>query len=226
MIEKPLLHLSTETRISLAIARGIAASRGDDDVSPTHIALGILRDGTNPGVAILWRAGVPLPVLRHELEAKLGSPSRPRPHEAVLPTAPTEQREIEGAEAESRQRGDPYIGTQHLLLAILRDADTPIARAFARHAVDYQTAVTYLEQVFTENPGPPGPHASLDEVRAYVEKNPKTPLAWQMLARKHLWAENIQEARNAYQRLIELDPEWMGNHEYDRETWDKVRAAV
>jgi cytochrome c-type biogenesis protein CcmH/NrfG len=86
--------------------------------------------------------------------------------------------------------------------------------------------VTYLEQVFTENAGPPGPHASLDEVRAYVEKNPKTPLAWQMLARRYLWAENIQEARNAYQRLIELDPEWMANHEYDRENWEKVRAAV
>ena len=225
MTEKPVLCLSTEARISLAIARGVAASRGDDDVSPTHIALGILREEENPGVAILWRAGVALPVLRHELEAKLGPPSHPHPHESVLPTAPGEQRAIEGAEVESRQRSDPYIGTEHLLLAMLRHADTPTAQAFARHGVDYQTAVTYLEQVFSEDRGPPSPYASLAEVQAYVEANPEASLAWQMLARKHLWADNVDEAEKAYQRLIDLDPEWMANHEYDRENWERVRAA-
>lgn len=225
MTDEPVLYLSTEARISLAIARGIAAARGDDDVSPTHIALGILRDERNPGVAILWRVGVPLPLLRHELELGLGPPGRPRPHEAVLPTAPSERQAIDGAEAESRQRGDGHIGTQHLLLAMLRDADTRIARAFARHAVDYQTAATYLEQVFGDDRGPPSPYASLAELRAYVEANPEAPLAWQMLARKHLWADNVVEARKAYERLIYLAPEWMASHEYDRENWDRVRAA-
>ena len=121
MTEGLVLPLTTRTRIALAIARGIGAARGDDDLTPTHIALGLLREGENPAVAALWHAGVPLPVLRRDLEAELGTRHWPRPQEAVLPSTPGEQRVLDLARAESRQRNDEYLGTEHLLLAMLRD---------------------------------------------------------------------------------------------------------
>ena len=45
MTETAVPSLTTRTRVALAIARGIAASRGDDDLSPEPIALGLLREG-------------------------------------------------------------------------------------------------------------------------------------------------------------------------------------
>lgn len=164
MTESLVLPLTTRTRIALAIARGIGASRGDDELTPTHIALGLLREGENPAVAALWHAGVPLPALRRELEAELGAPHRPQPHEAALPSTPGEQRLVDLASAESRLRDDKYLGTEHLLLAMLRDAGTPTAQAFARHGFEFETAVTQLQKVFHGHSGPPGPHASAPAV--------------------------------------------------------------
>src|SRR5213592_2146793 len=42
--------------IAVGIARGVAASVGDHDLTPAHVALGVLRELENPAVAALWRA--------------------------------------------------------------------------------------------------------------------------------------------------------------------------
>ena len=232
MTDTRVLSLTTHARIAVGIARGVAASVGDHDLTPAHVALGVLRELENPAVAALWRACVPIPVLRWEIEHQLQSeaehrgPRRQRPGDVILPSTPGEQRMLELASAEARLRNDPYVGTEHLLLAILRDPDTSVARAFARHGVGFESAVTHLQQVFTEESGPPSPHASVGEIQAYIEQNPDSPYGWPMLARKHFWRGDLQAAREAYERLIALDPGWMANHEYDRETWEQVRGAA
>lgn len=145
MTETVGLPLTTRTRIALAIARGIAASRGDDDVTASHIALGLLREAENPAVAALHHGGVDLRALRRELEAELGLPGRPRPGEVALQLTPGEQRIVDQAATESRQRNEGFIGPHHLLLAMLRERESPTARAFARHGFQFETAVTHLD---------------------------------------------------------------------------------
>src|SRR5688500_7333888 len=72
-----LRPLTSRTRVALAIARGIAAARADRDLTPTHIAIGIIREGSNPVLAALWYAGMTEKEIRHfafELEFSLGEP--------------------------------------------------------------------------------------------------------------------------------------------------------
>jgi ATP-dependent Clp protease ATP-binding subunit ClpC len=151
--------LTTRARIALAIARGIAASRGDDDVTPSHIALGLLREAENPAVAALHRGGVDLRAIRRELEAELGPPGRPRPGEVALQLTRGERRIVDLATAESRRRKEEYLGPHHLLLAMLREPDSPTAQAFARHSFPFETAVTHLQFVFGGDSPPPDSQA-------------------------------------------------------------------
>ena len=152
--------LTTRTRVALSIARGLAAAMGHDDLTPAHIALGMLREGENPAVAAIHHGGVALHVIRRDLEACLEPRGRTRPREVALLLTPGEQRLLDQASSEGRIRNDEHVGTEHLLLAILRDASSPTAAAFARHGFRFETAVTHLEFVIHRHAGPFGPHTS------------------------------------------------------------------
>lgn len=147
--------LTSRARIALAIARGIAASRGDDDVTPVHAALGILREGKNPAVGALLLAGLELGALREDLKVELGRLGHPRPRKTALPTTPGEDDLLSRAQSESRLRNDGYVGTEHILLAILRDRDAAAAQVLARRGLAFDTAATNLERVLQPPPEPP-----------------------------------------------------------------------
>jgi ATP-dependent Clp protease ATP-binding subunit ClpA len=110
---------TSRTYVALSIARGIAAGCGHADITPAHIALGILREGENAAVAALQFAGVGIPKLRHDLET------------------------------EAAELNDPFLANEHLLLAMLRDPGTPVARIFSQYGFTYAAAMTQLQSVRT-----------------------------------------------------------------------------
>lgn len=156
MTTPPPLPYSTRMRVALAIARGIAAARGDSDTTSTHVALGLLREAENGAVAALQHGAVPLDVIRGELEAELGLPGRTRPDEVALPFTEGEQRVVQRARAESERRGDGSIAPEHVLLGILSDELSPAARAFARHGFQYVEAVRHVDAVVYRHTASPG----------------------------------------------------------------------
>ena len=141
------LPYSTRLRVALALARGIAAAHGEVDLSPIHAALGVLREGQNAGVAMLAHAEVSLNGVRHELEAALGEPGRPQPEEVALPLTDGERRLVDEARQQAALRGDPFIGPQHLLLALLHAAAGPVAEIFLRHGFTHEAALSHLSAV-------------------------------------------------------------------------------
>jgi ATP-dependent Clp protease ATP-binding subunit ClpC len=146
MAEPLLPPYTSRMRVALSIARGLAAARGDTDVTPTHLALGLLKEGQSLAVAALLHAAVPLGAVRQELEAALGPPlGRPRPDEVAVPLTPGEQRAVEQARTESRLRGNGYVGPEHLLLAILGEPSSSAAQALARHGFSPATAREHLD---------------------------------------------------------------------------------
>jgi ATP-dependent Clp protease ATP-binding subunit ClpC len=139
---------TARTYVSLAIARGIAAAHGHADLTGYHVALGFLREGENPAVGALHRAGVPLNALRRDLEACLPERAPPVAGEVLLPSTPGELAIVHAADLEANAFHPEYVGNEHLLLALLRDADSPVSQAFSRHGVTYESAITHLRAVF------------------------------------------------------------------------------
>ena len=145
---------STRTRVSLAIARGIAAGRGDGDLTAAHVLLGLLKEGKNPAVAVMQRADVPVALLAQELEAELGPQGRPVPRQVVLDSTQGEAALVRKADHTADKRGDSYVGTEHLLLAILSDEESPASRVLARHALSRSEGRLHIDAV-TGRGGPP-----------------------------------------------------------------------
>ena len=147
------LPLTTRGRIALAIARALAAGRGDPDVTPTHMALGLLREGENGAVALLDFRGRTSPTLRTALELALGPiTGRPLPGEVVVPLTPGEGRLVAQARVEAEVHGHEYIGPEHLLLAILRDEHSPASKVFATQGFDLASAAALVKQVVHNAP--------------------------------------------------------------------------
>ena len=144
--------LTSRTFVSLAIARGIAAAYGHADLTGYHVALGILREGENPAVAALHYAGVSLLTLRRDLEAELTDRGRPVAGDMQLPVTPGERVILEAANVEADTFHPEYVGNEHLLLALLRNADSPVSQVFARHGVTYEVALTRVTAVFPSAP--------------------------------------------------------------------------
>ena len=149
---------SSRTRVALAIARGIAAARGDRDLSATHIAAGIFREGANPALAALWHAGMPEERIRRyasELERSLGKPpGHIPPRQVTIDISPGEEQITRSAEIEMKRRGDPYLGTEHFLLAMLR-SDSSLSKRFGEFGI---TVDRYDESVSAALRGDPPPN--------------------------------------------------------------------
>jgi ATP-dependent Clp protease ATP-binding subunit ClpC len=153
MTETRQIPYSSRARVVLAIARAIAAGRGDTDLTPIHIALGLLREGENAAVAVLQHRAVSLRDLRNELELLLGPPlGRTEPEEVVRPLLPGEQQVVDLARRWSQREGDEYVGPEHLLLAILAGGESATAIALAKHGVDTETALESMRVVIHKHP--------------------------------------------------------------------------
>ena len=157
--------ITSRTYVALAIARGIAAANGHADLTGCHVALGILREGENPAVAALHRAGVSLRQLRRDLEAALPKPGHVRFGEVTLPATPGEHEIVEGAFAEAVSRDNEFVGNQHLLLVLLRQPDSAAGQIFARHRVTYETAADHLRAILSGD-GWPGVIAKPNDTSA------------------------------------------------------------
>ena len=160
MTETPTLPFSSRARVALAIARALAAGRGDSEVTPTHIALGLIREGENAAVAVFHHRGVALRTLRRELERLLGEPAgRPQPEEVALSLTQGEQDILKEARACSRREGDEHVGPEHLLLALIADESSQTSQTLARHGIATDTALASMRVVIHKHPNAP-PHAS------------------------------------------------------------------
>ena len=145
------LPYTTHLRVALALARGIAAARGDTDLTPIHAALGLLREGENAAVAMLGHAGVSLDRVRHDLEIALGELGRPRREEVVLPLTDGERGLVQEARSQAQLRGDPFVGPQHILLALLQASESPAAQVFIGHGFTHDAGLTHLDAVIVRH---------------------------------------------------------------------------
>jgi ATP-dependent Clp protease ATP-binding subunit ClpC len=149
-VAEPLPY-STRLRVALALARGIAAARGDTDLTPIHAALGVLREGENAAVAMLEHAGVPMDRVRHDLEIALGERGWPRREEVVLPLTDGERGLVHRARGQAQLRGDPFVGPEHILLALLQASESPAAQVFISRGFSHDAGLTHLDAVIVRH---------------------------------------------------------------------------
>jgi ATP-dependent Clp protease ATP-binding subunit ClpC len=96
-----------------------ARALGHANVDVEHLLVGLIRDDGGLAYKVLTEAGVELDAVRSKIVEKHGDPDGPSPA-GHLPFTPEMKKILEYALREALRLGHNYIGTEHLLLALLQ----------------------------------------------------------------------------------------------------------
>jgi len=110
-------------RRSVVLARAQARTMGHAEVGTGHLLLGLATEEGGIASLCLFRLGLDFIYARSRLAA--ASPSTRIASPPDIPFTPGLRKAMENALRESAEMGDPYIGTEHLLLGLLGDAEGP-----------------------------------------------------------------------------------------------------
>ncbi len=119
----------------ILLAHGEALDHGPEPVIDTqHALLGLVQEGEGLAAKVLADEGIALPELREEMrrQGQLGSP---RETSSTLPMTQGTKRIVEHALEEARKLGHNYAGTEHLLLALTREAGSQAVQILERRGV-------------------------------------------------------------------------------------------
>ena len=103
-------------------------------VGTEHLLLGVLSRPDEPGARALATFGVTLGQARAEVMRIVGLPDTPSPPE--LPMTPPARDALGGALREAIELGETEAGTEHVLLALLRERDSVAVRVLRDAGVD------------------------------------------------------------------------------------------
>lgn len=117
----------------LRLAREEARRLNRDSVGPEHLLLGLVREGDGIAAKVLAKLGISLAEVRRTVEENNGRGHRVGLGEVEL--TPHTMRVIELGADEARRMNHHYIGTEHLLLGLVRDGEGGAVDALARLGV-------------------------------------------------------------------------------------------
>jgi hypothetical protein len=204
-------RFTERARKVMTLARQEAQKLRNDYIGTEHILLGLLQEGSGVASHVLKNLGVDLqrargemdcliepgtsPVspqrsgVRRVLESVLGGRGR-NSGEGQLPFTPRAKRVLELALEEAANLGHNYIGTEHLLLGLVREEDGPAAHVLRNLGIRTERIREQIVELLGDDP-PPGNDA-VGPARAGWESVIASPvLDWAAVSRARLRAEEL-----------------------------------
>src|ERR1043166_6050970 len=175
-------NFTERVRKVLTMAREEAARLHHEYVGTEHILLGLIREGEGVAASVLQNLNVELEEIQQKIEetvkkGKAGQASGPD-----LPYTSRAKKVLELAMSEARELSHGYVGTEHLLLGLLREEKGIAAQVLTDSGVNLDAArAETLRLLGTEMPQPGGsaaPQQSAGAPQAAPpkgEKKSKTP---------------------------------------------------
>jgi ATP-dependent Clp protease ATP-binding subunit ClpC len=115
-------RFTERARKVLVLAKEEARRFNHDYIGTEHILLGIIREAEGVACAVLQNLNLDLEQLRMEVE-KLISPGSLSTVTGDIPFTPRAKKALELAAEEARNLGHNYIGTEHILLGLVREGE-------------------------------------------------------------------------------------------------------
>ncbi len=149
----------------LFLAREEALRLSHNFVGTEHILLGLARIGEGVAANVLSNLGLDLNELRQAVE-EMVPPGKHRVPPTDLPLNPSARRALHFAMEESRRLNHNYIGTEHLLLGLLRERKGMAAQILAALGMDIDVIMEEtLRAIGAREPGEQGSGRSKKNVR-------------------------------------------------------------
>jgi ATP-dependent Clp protease ATP-binding subunit ClpC len=115
-------RFTERARKVIVLAKEEARRFNHDYIGTEHLLLGLIREGEGVASAVLQKLGLSLESIRLEVE-KLVQPGPATQIQGDVPFTPRSKKALELAAEEARSLGHNYIGTEHLLLGLIREGE-------------------------------------------------------------------------------------------------------
>ncbi|MCM8763684.1 MAG: AAA family ATPase, partial [Candidatus Omnitrophica bacterium] len=128
-------RFTERARKVVLLAKEEARRFNHDYIGTEHILLGLIREGEGVAAAVLQNLGLNLEGIRLEVE-KIVQPGPSTVVSGDIPFTPKAKKVIELAMEEARSLGHNYIGTEHLLLGLIREGEGVAAQVLINLGLD------------------------------------------------------------------------------------------
>ncbi|MBM0067827.1 ATP-dependent Clp protease ATP-binding subunit [Alkalicoccobacillus gibsonii] len=134
----------------LALAQEEAIRLGHNNIGTEHILLGLIREGEGIAAKALQALGLGPEKLQKEVETLIGKGQEGSKTKHYTPRA---KKVIELSMDEARKLGHSYVGTEHILLGLIREGEGVAARVLNNLGVSLNKARQQVLQLLGSNEG-------------------------------------------------------------------------
>ena len=145
-------NFSQRVKDVITYSREEALRLGHDYIGIEHLLLGMIREGQGIGIQILNSLGADINELRRRIESATKIGSNSINHLSNIPLVKQAERVLKITYLEAKLFNQSLIGTEHLLLSILKDANNIATQALEEQNVYYDAVKEELESILSNNP--------------------------------------------------------------------------
>jgi len=142
-------RFTERARKVIILAREEAIRLGHNFVGTEHLLLGLIREGDGLAVAILKKLNVNISAVKAEIEKIVSAGSEFSPA-GEIPFTPQAKKVLEYAISEARSLGHNYIGTEHLLLGLIREGEGTASLVLRDFGVSVAAAKAQAQELLGE----------------------------------------------------------------------------
>lgn len=191
-------RFSDRARKVMSLANQEAQRFNAEQVDAPHLLLGLLKEVSGVGAKILSNHGLNLEEVRHVVESYL--PIRPAMVTmGQLPLTPAAKKVIDDTLEEARLDNRNYVGTEHLLLGLLRSVNPVVAGVWDNLGLSVDLVRSQIQSLRSES----NPEHKL--WRLNVAAEPRTPLV-NLVQVGNAWVNPDEIAAFNLYQVVDLPP--------------------
>ena len=137
MNEESMNNFTPRAQQVLALARKEADRFNHNFVGTEHLLLGLIKLGQGVAVNVLQKMGLDLETVRQEVEKEVRAGSEQKVA-GNIPYTPRVKKVLSLATKEAKALNHTYVGTEHILLGLLREGDGVAAKVLKNLEVDIE----------------------------------------------------------------------------------------
>src|ERR1044072_1640285 len=137
MSQEPMNNFTPRAQQVLALARKEADRFHHNYVGTEHILLGLIKLGQGVAVSVLQKMGLDLETVRAAVEKQVGTGQETKAQNSI-PYTPRVKKVLALAGKEAKTLNHSYVGTEHILLGLLREGEGVAARVLKSLEIDIE----------------------------------------------------------------------------------------
>ena len=157
---EPMNNFTPRAQQVLALARKEADRFHHNYVGTEHLLLGLIKLGQGVAVSVLQKMGLELETVRAEVEKQVGIGQESKAPAGSIPYTPRVKKVLALAGKEAKTLNHSYVGTEHILLGLLREGEGVAARVLKTLDIDIERTrneiLRELDPQFSAGPGSEG----------------------------------------------------------------------